>query len=347
MYQDKDSGWLTIGPLPAAGILRQTLEEMGATFKFVWGMPGEKALESQIVPFARAAHCARRLSISRVGLLGYASMGMYTGTIDHIRLRHDIGPEIDHLDQYAIVKKVEEIRDDQISSLVEKAKAEWQLSEGVSDSALGQTMRFYLALKSLAEEREWNALTVKCQYELSRLYGFAPCVALSMLADEMTSSCEGDLPLLITQLIMHYLSGQPVSYGDVHLITEDSILLGACGFAPLKLGAGRPLIGHHTALYEGLLNQTNYREGKVTLARLASSKDGHFRMHIARGEGKTPRPYHEVGCPPYPSIEVKLDGSTKHFGQNLMSQHYSIGFKDLVEELKELCLILKIEPVLS
>ncbi|MDP7637086.1 MAG: hypothetical protein QF577_06015, partial [Phycisphaerae bacterium] len=33
---------LTVGPMAAAGVLRETFEELGLKFKFVWGMPQEK-----------------------------------------------------------------------------------------------------------------------------------------------------------------------------------------------------------------------------------------------------------------------------------------------------------------
>ena len=76
-------------------VIRQTLEEMGAQFKMIFGMPGEPGVAEQIMPFARAAQTVRALSRSRIGLLGYISMGMYTAGFDHIRLRAKVGPEVD------------------------------------------------------------------------------------------------------------------------------------------------------------------------------------------------------------------------------------------------------------
>ena len=131
----------------------------------------------------------------------------------------------------------------------------------------------------------------------------APCLALSILGDEVVTSCEGDVPLVVSQLLLHYLTGEPTSYGDLHNATPTHTLWGACGFAPLSYAHGKPLINKHTALYEGLLNSSPYKTGPVTLARLGARK-GHFKLHIASGTAELPPPFHEVGCPTYPFVNV-------------------------------------------
>jgi len=336
---------LTLGSFPGAAVLRETLEEMDSKLKFVWGMPDEEKVKEELAHFARISHTLRQLSYSRIGLLGYLSMGMYTAAFDHLSIRKNLGPEIDQIDQYALIKRIEDIKPAKVEELKKKIQKEWDIAEAATDQDLEITLKMYLALKDMIEEFEWTALTIKCQYELSKYYKHTPCVPLSMLADELPCSCEGDIPLIVTQLMMHYLSNQTVSYGDVHTIEGDKVLLGACGYAPFSLGEGRPKVDKTTVLYEGLANCTVYKEGKITLARLAYTKDRGYKMHIATGEAHKPEPFREVGCLPYPSMEVTLNGSGEDFGQNIMSQHYSIVYKDLKTELIELCRLLNIKPV--
>jgi L-fucose isomerase-like protein len=342
-----DGEQLTLGPLPAAGVVRQTLEEMGVHFKFIYGQPDDQEVFAEAHAFALAAHARSALRGAKIGLFGYVSMGMYTGTFDHTKLRREIGPEIVQLDQYTIVKKDEEISKEVVSDLVARYKERWLLAEGVTDEALAATMRQYAAIQNLSTQHKFEALTVKCQYELSRLFGLAPCIALSILGDELPVSCEGDVPLIVTQLMMHYLTADGVtSYGDLHdVYPDDEVLFGACGFAPMSLAAGQPQVGKHTALYEGLLNTSPYKEGMVTLARLANDGPG-YKMHIAAGQAKPPPPFREVECPPYPFIRIALDGSVDSFMQNLMSQHYAIVYGDVREPLLELCDMLGVRSVL-
>ncbi len=344
----EDGVRITLGPMPAAGVLRETFEEMGVNFKFVYGMPDSKGVREEISSYAKVARALRSLQRSRVGLFGYFSMGMYTGAFDHTKVRGTLGPEIVHLDQYLIVKRAESVKEGEVRELVERAKAEWELDDVVKEGDITLVMKLYLALKSLVDENKLDALTVKCQYELSREYGVAPCIPLSLLGDEMPCSCEGDIPLILSQLILHYLTGGGVtSYGDVHDILDDNgIILAACGFAPLSLAQGRPKISRHTALYEGLLNMSPYREGEVTLARLASDKEG-YKMHIATGFASAPPPFHEIGCPPYAGMKVVLDGDAHDFIGNLFSQHYAVVYGDVRRELEELCDLLSIRKVIS
>lgn len=335
---------VTLGALPAAGVIRETLEEMAFRFRFVYGMPGEAHLAAAIAPFARAAATAQRLASARIGLYGYASMGMYTGTIDHTRLRSQLGPEIDHVDQYMIVEEFNKIADEEVLQHHERS-AGWNVLPTIHSADLNRTYRMYAAIKALAGRGRHDALTIKCQYELSRVFGMAPCMPLSMLADEMVVSCEGDIPLVVTQLILHYLTGSPTSYGDLHHVTERSLLLGACGFAPLSFAAGRPVINKHTALYDGLLNSSAYKDGFVTLARLSSMQSGAFKMHIAAGRSVPGPLFHEVGCPPYPFITVELDTRIDEFMQHICSQHYAIVYGDVRQELEHLCDLLDIKIV--
>jgi L-fucose isomerase-like protein len=153
------------------------------------------------------------------------------------------------------------------------------------------------------------------------------------------------VPLIVTQLMLYYLTGGVTSYGDLHdVYAGDEVLFGACGFAPMSHAAGRPRINKHTALYEGLLNTSPYQEGRVTLARLANDGPG-YKMHVVTGQAKPPPPFREVGCPPYPFIRVALDGNADEFMQGLMSQHYAIVYGDVAGPLLELCGMLGVRPV--
>lgn len=341
----EDGVGLTLGALPAAGVIRETLEEMEAHFWFMYGMPGDPGLERTVQTLARSAAAVRALSTSRVGLLGYASMGMYTGTIDHTQLRYQLGPEIDQMDQYEIVARFNARADEPPPVLLPDTN-EWILGEKVTKKDLDKSFSMLDVIRELAQEHAWDALTVKCQYELSRTFGMAPCLALSILGDEIVTSCEGDVPLVISQLMLHYLTGDPTSYGDLHNSTATHTLWGACGFAPLSYAHGKPVINKHTALYEGLLNSSPYKTGPVTLARLGARK-GHFKLHIASGTAELPPAFHEVGCPTYPFVNVAMDGDVPAFMQNISSQHYAIVYGNLLTELQKVGRMLDIEVIVT
>ena len=346
MWKDEGSDeLLTLGPIPGAAVIRQTFEELGLNFKFIYGMPNEEKLKNAIALYAKAAFTKNMLAHTRIGLLGYLSMGMYTGAFDHLPLREKLGTEVDQWDQYVIIEKIENMEDERVESLLSKAKSEWNIADAVTDNDLKTTLKMYVALKELALENRWDSVTVKCQYELSKHYKMTPCVPLSMLGNELTCSCEGDIPLMISQLISYYLSGKIVAYGDIHTVMERSILLGACGFAPFGLGDGKPSVDKTEVLYEGVANCTIYQEGLVTISRLGYTRDRGFKMHMAAGTAQKPPKFREVGCLTYPSMEVVLDGDCELFAQQLPSQHYAIVYGDIREQIAETCRMLDIRIV--
>ena len=340
----EDGVALTLGAIPAAGVIRETLEEMGARFTFIYGMPDDPKLPAQISSAISVAGAIRGMAEAKVGLFGYISMGMYPGGFDQTAVRRDLGPEIVHLDQYMIIKRADAVADSGVADLVSAAK-DWDLSSDVTLANLVRTMKVYRAIRDLATEYKLDALTVKCQYEMSREYGLAPCIPLSMLGNELPTSCEGDVPLILSQLLLGLISGGAVtSYGDVHDALDDGILLAACGFAPMSLAEGRPVVKAHTALYEGLMSSSSYRKGPVTLARIASAKSG-YKMHIARGHAEPMPPFHEIECPAYAGMKVRMDGDVDHFMQRLASQHYAIVYGDYVAELLDFCRLMGIQAV--
>ncbi len=109
----------------------------------------------------------------------------------------------------------------------------------------------YRALKFIIDENALNEVTVKCQYELSLVYEYTPCVVLSLLGNEIPTSCEGDVLTILSQVILHYLTDSVVTYVDIHEILEERVLVCCCRFSPFSLsekvdcvilnGNGRPL----------------------------------------------------------------------------------------------------------
>ena len=344
---EEDGVGLTLGAIPAAGVIRQTLDEMGARFRFIYGMPDNPKVAEQIASAVRVAGAIGGMASSRIGLFGYISMGMYPGGFDHAKVRAELGPEIVHLDQYMIMKRADAARDDDVAELARAAKSNWDLSDDVTDSNLVRTMKVYKALRDLARENALDAVTVKCQYEMSREYGLAPCVPLSMLGDELPTSCEGDVPLILSQALLYFMSGGKVtSYGDVHTVMDDGVLLAACGFQPASLCRGRPVVKAHTALYEGLMNSSSYVAGTITVARVATDGSG-YKMHMARGRAVEMPPFHEIECPTYAGLRLVMDGDVDHFMQNLASQHYAIVYGDYLDDLAEFCRLKGIRPIIS
>ena len=339
VYDEKIDEYISFGSVAVAAVLRETFEEFEYCFKFVVGNDFDPALTKQITDFDRAAKCIKKLQKTRIGMVGYASMGMYTGLGDHIKVKKLLGTEVVHLDQYTLVCRAEAMDKARIEEYKPVMKAEWNIAEDVTEADIEKTIAFYLALKDLVKEHKLDGITVKCQYELSIEYGFTPCVALSILGAEMPVSCEGDVYMLLTQMVLNYISRDTTTYGDILAFQGDSIISAACGFAPrCFLNAARPCIKRHTALYSGLLVTTGIKgDMPATVSRIANYKDG-LKMHVLKGKTEELNNFHEIDCPPYPGARIHLlNKSGADFANEIMSQHYVMVFDDYVDAVELFC----------
>lgn len=87
--------------------------------------------------------------------------------------------------------------------------------------------RLYLALKSIMERRDGDAITVNC---LGLVYGGRleayPCLAFFQLNNEgSTGCCEADVDSTITQLMMRYMTGRPGYISDPVLDTATNRII--------------------------------------------------------------------------------------------------------------------------
>jgi len=339
-YDPSEKAMISFGAIAAAGVLRETFEEFGYRFKFVVGNPGDEVLGRDIKAFDKAACAAARMKRSRLGLFGYVSMGMYTGLADHIKVKKLLGTEIVHVGQQAIIESLEKVNREAVKKQKAALQTEWTIAPDIDESLIDRTAEIALRIKELAGQHRLDALTVKCQYELSIDYGFSPCVALSLLGMEMPVSCEGDIYLLLSQMILNYISGKTTTYGDVLGFLDDGIVCAACGFAPkCFLAPEKPCIQKHTAICSGLLITSPFKAEEVTVIRIANQKDG-FKMHLIKGHTEKLKDFHEIGCPQYAGSVIKFENKdVQAFKQEIMSQHYAIVEGDCVQELKDFCML--------
>ena len=339
VYDEANDEYISFGSVAASAVLRETFEEFELCFKFVVGNDGDEALTKNILDFDRAAKCIKKLQNTRIGMIGYASMGMYTGLGDHLKVKKLLGTEVVHLDQYTLVCKADAMDKDRIEAYKPVMKADWNISEDVTEADLEKTIAFYLALKDLVKEHKLDGVTVKCQDELSIEYVFTPSGELVILGAEMPVSCEGDVYMLLSQMILSYISNEITTYGDVLACQGDSIISAACGFAPrCFLNAARPCVKRHTALYSGLLVTTGIKgDMPATVCRVSNLGSG-FKMHVIKGKTEELNNFHEIDCPPYPGTRIHLlNKSGADFANEIMSQHYVMVFNDYTDPLTLFC----------
>jgi L-fucose isomerase-like protein len=345
--QEAPGKMLTLGGFVAAATLRETLEEMDVRHKFIWGMPEDPKTQAAIASYTKVAHARRRLRETRVGLFGYASLGIYTATFDAVSLRRQIGPEIHHLDQWLLLKKMEEVSADEAGRFADELVRDWQLGPNVTREELLKAGRMATALRLLAKENQLDAINLKCHYELSEIYQFTGCVPISVLSKDMVCSCEGDMFASMTQLMLHYLTGNQTVYGDIHeVFPPNRLTIACCGFNPIGMCDPKcRMISRWASDFQGIMNSSPYKtDERVTLARLAAKGD-QYKLHLTTGKTVKTFDWQEINCPPPPATDVILDDDATWFAKTISSNHYGMVFGDVRQEMIDLCDLLNVRVV--
>lgn len=341
---DGPAGRDSTGSLVGLIVLKAALDRVGQAYEWLLGLPNHSSTSRQAIAFARAAAAVARLRRTRLGLIGYASMGMYSGTVDHLLLRDHIGPEIVHIDNYDLIHLADGYSsDDLVDSLADLQKAA-VIGTDVAPDIVEKGARLYKALRGLVRRHNLDVVSLKCQYELSQTYGCTGCVPLSLLAESgVTAGCEGDVLTSVSQALCHYITGQVSYYGDVIDIRDNEICLSSCGFAPFSLAdpscpaVVRPFT--HSG-FEGMLSSTVLKGGKVTFLRIAEKTSG-FKLVTGTGEASPTQLRQGI----FPALIVKLNGDPRRFMNTLTSQHYAIAYGDITPELTSVATHLGIELV--
>ncbi len=157
-----------------------------------------------------------------------------------------------------------------------------------SRAEIDDSVRLYLAIRSLLKRENANAMTIDC------LGGFRrgdlpayPCVAWSRLNDEgLYGVCEADLLSTMTQLLVTSFCGKPGYVSDpVFDVSRNEVIHAHCVSATCLDGIGAPpspyIIRSHMEDNKGVsLQVLAPASGRVTVAKFASPD----RMLVSTGE---------------------------------------------------------------
>lgn len=303
-----------------------------------WKDPEARA---QIDCFSRAAGAVDALFYAKIGLFGYTSMRIYTGTFDHVLMRYRIGPEVEQMDTFSLIRAAEAVPEAEIAAAEARLRTLACCREDVSPKVLKKTMALYVALRQFCRERDWQAVNIKCQYELSKEYRVVPCVALSLLAEDgVSASCEGDMLNTVSMLLLQNLAQQTVWYGDALTHWGNTLQFSPCGFLPFSLANGTAYVQkfmEHPG-FSGLQVSGVLRPEKVTFLRLVEDIGAY---HLLYGTGNGTKTEPRGGC--MPALNVELSGSMENLCREYAGQHFAVVYGDLSREIEQFACLMGIE----
>lgn len=157
----------------------------------------------------------------------------------------------------------------------EALSRDWEKSERLETSleSLKNAARVELALRSLAEEGNYNALALRCWPELPDACGAMACAAVGRLGDaDIPAACEGDVMGALSMRVLQGVTGEPAALMDLSDldVRDDTLQFWHCGNAPLNWAAGgnTRLTTHFNRDGVGVVRDMAFRPGPATGFRL-------------------------------------------------------------------------------
>ncbi len=350
-------GWMEDGRLVTTAdqagttAIRKTFFDLDYTFKYIYDIIGLPSNTKKVANYVKAAEAAKKLRHARTGMAGYRDMNLYGTQVDGPSLKREIGPEIETFEMLEIEQRYQKITAEEKDAVIKNCMSKWKFLKEAKREGLEKAAGYYLAVKSLADERGYEAISLKDVDGMKKLLGFPPAPIFMLLADEagLLTIPENDGLGNITQLMVRYLTGQAAPYLEFYEFFEDSVLAGVPDYVPAAVVDGDVTVmpAAFGELSEGILNVSKVKPGELTMCRL-TCVDGEYYMHMVKGEGKTPMKWEEAGwtqpAPQLPGLRIELD-DVEAFAENVMCQHYIISYGDNTELIENLCDILNIEII--
>lgn len=329
--------------------LRGTFEGLGYRFRYIYDIVGKKSRSAEVADYCRAASVAKQLLLDKVGMAGYRDMNLYGTLYDGLSLKQKTGVEIETFEMLEIQQRYEALSEEQIQKVVEDRILRWNFLKPANEDAMKKAAGYYLAVKSIAEERGYRSLSIKDVDGMKKLCGFPPAPIFMLLSEDgYTTVPENDSLGAVTQLMLNRLTGQLAGYLEFYEFFEHSVLAGVPDFVAADMVDGDTytvLPAAFGALSQGILNVSKVKTGTVTLCRL-TYRDGNYTMQILLGEGKTPPKWEECGwdqpAPQLSALEIVIPDVEK-FADSVACQHYIVAYGDQRGKIRNLCSILGID----
>lgn len=331
--------------------LRKVFGDLAYKFKYIYSIIGKPSPLDKIKDFALAALAVKSIENTKVGMMGFRDMKLYNTLYEGLSLKAKTGIEVEFFEMLEMLQLSEKIENEEVQKVLRKIKQQWDFIKPADDDFLKKGIIYYLAIKKIAEENNFDAISLKDVDGMKKILNFPPALIFMLLSDEMKLCTipENDAMGSVTQLVVKHVTGQCAAYFEFYEFFEDSVLVGVPDFVPAEVVDGKVKVTRAAfgGISGGLLNISTVKTGKLTMVRLSNTAD-QYTMHICTGEGKL-RSWEEAGwdhpAPQLPSLEIFLDSSVEEFTQKISGQHYIIAYGNHVQALSDFCYLKNIKVI--
>ena len=344
-------GGLQINSLAGAMSNNAALRKVGKSPEFLFGLPGDVAVQEFIARKVRVLQAIKSLQRATFGLVGVPFTGYLASIYDEMLIRRVLGIEFVHFEIRDFLQEVETLSRGEVErvaySLYNRLGGKVQCA--VSSFDLEQSGKAYLALRRLFEKYHLDFISIKCQPELKNWLDLNPCFSISSLGDEgFVVGCEGDVGLALSMYLEFLLTGRPVVLLEIVKFDEkeDIGVMWHCGQAPSQYADPEATITleKHTLAPGTTVIEFPFAPGRVTIVRFAQI-DRELKLFATSGEVVKARHYFKGSY-----AEIRFDAGVRKVLKTIFSHgiehHQALVYGDILEEVQELGKLLGVEVII-
>jgi len=334
----------------------------GFDYEFLVGNPGEEKIIKEINNMAKASWAVNSIKKSNVAYLPGYFKGMHDNWDNCAKLEKIFGVKMDWLTFSDLVKQFGSVKEEEVKNEVQQIKNNYKVIEP-QDVDLYDEARMYLGVKRLIEEKDLSGLTItvdpgNCNEFMDfRVLGY---YTISKLMDErFACSDEGDMSLVIAQLLLNLISDSHVQQWENWAFDKDKNLLmgGHSGIGATALAKNPNEIYVRNLMYDtytlpngevrkGFAFNFVAKPGKVTMLTLGAMHD-EYKFKIIRG---TVVDYKLLDIhSPFAVIHLDNIGVEEYFEKIARfgcGKHFALTYGDLSDVCIHIAKTLKLEYLL-
>ena len=276
--EPRSGGRLRLNGFCGINLAGHALGKAGQSFEYIHREADSTEALDEVIALARAGYVRRRLSETRVGVIGEHPAGFDTCSYDKDELKSRFGVETQTLPIGDFIASAAAVDDAEADAVRARAAGDLGSLDDLDQESLHKSMKVYVAMRRMADQENLQAMAVRCWPEFFTDFGCAACGPMAFMNQDGTPcGCEADVFGTLSSLMLQWTAGEPAFNTDLVDVNveDDTVVFWHCGQAPISMADPEGPIGPtiHSNRKLPLLNEFALKPGRVTLARLTQAKN--------------------------------------------------------------------------
>jgi len=327
------------------------LWEQGYRYKYVYGLPQDANVLAQVTKFAGTAHVFKSLSKTRIALIGprqtWRVAGSQDMTSEEWEFSKTFGSTIIHIEMDEILERAKKQEDTLVKQTLLNLRKEQRIGKSIAgEKNLLYAVKIYLTAKEIFKKYTLDAAAAECYPQFSGLIN----LPASWLADEgLVLDTEGDISHTVLMTILNQFKEGPTALAEIGSMADTTIYLAHEGSSAHSLTEDIDKVQISPSGEMGTFVGTPLKAmSEVTMTNLCG-RENTYRMLIAKvsTEPVTHQEWVDGGSKFFAKVNLGGNAIDK-FNKMLVAgvdHHLLLKEGDLVEQLVDLCDLLKIKRV--